>query len=289
MQSKYKVGLLRLNLLAASGLLAWQAGSVAATPHALLLALASAWLAVTAVLLEFSHRRPAAIPWQLLPGLLLAALLLIAPGRHLTWLWAWALLLMLPQPRWMLLLNLTLATTTWWSLRDLAGLEQWGLAGVLLAGLIPLGLSRSLTLQAWRRGGRPRARLIPGMSLWPGSQLERDLAQERQRAEREGVHAELLLMRCSPRRLWQLAERLCRLVHRFENCYRIDRRTLAVLMTSRSAAQATERRTQLLSTLEPWVPIRAVPLSRLTSLQEECRALARQADRRLVAGAVTDD
>ena len=83
MQSKYKIGLLRGNLLAAALLLALLAPAAPTLPEALLLWLATGWLGVTAVLLEFSHRRPAMVPWQLLPSLLLAALLWASSILHI--------------------------------------------------------------------------------------------------------------------------------------------------------------------------------------------------------------
>ncbi|QTF91459.1 MAG: hypothetical protein J5F18_13505, partial [Halomonas sp. BM-2019] len=100
MQSKYKVGLLRFNLLLAALLPALMAPGSHTLTETLLLWLTAGWLAVTAALVEFSHRRPAVVPWQLLPGLLLTALLLSAPERFPLWLWAWAALVMLPQPAW---------------------------------------------------------------------------------------------------------------------------------------------------------------------------------------------
>ena len=121
MQTKYKSGLLRGNLLIAAVLMAMLAAMSPILTDTLLMSLAAAWLATTALLMAFNHRRPALVPWQLLPSLLLASLLWAEPGRHVTWLWAWAILLVLPQPRWILLLQLPLALTTWWPLRELLG------------------------------------------------------------------------------------------------------------------------------------------------------------------------
>src|SRR5690554_6409540 len=138
MQSKHKVGLLRLNLLPAALQPALLAPASAYLTEALLLWLAAGWLAVSALLVEFSHRRPALVPWQLLP-----ALLLTAPERFPLWLWAWAGLVMLPQPAWMSALNLLLAGLGWgWLARGMAP-EQALLSGALLAGLLLLGLLRS--------------------------------------------------------------------------------------------------------------------------------------------------
>lgn len=276
MQTKYKSVLLRGNLLIAAGLMALLAVYTPTLTDTLLIWLAAAWLAITALLLTFDHRRPATLPWQLLPSLLLAALLWGEPGRHVTWLWAWAMLLMLPQPRWVLLLGSLLALATWWPLRDLLGLEQWVLSGLLLAALMLLGLSRALDLRARRQRALRRARLVPGLPLWPGERLPGDLALERKRSRREGVHAELLLLHAPRHRCWRLAQRLCRLTHGFEHCYRLDATTLAALLTSRDPDQAEERRALLWRSLEARGPARAVPLRALASLEDERRALARQ-------------
>lgn len=288
MQTKYKVGLLRGNLLVAALLLALLAIATTTLTEALLLWLAAAWLAVTALSLAFNHRRPATVPWQLLPGLLLAALLWVAPERHVTWLWAWAVLLMLPQPRWILLLEALLALATWWPMRELLGLEQWALAGLLLAALMLLGLSRALDLRALRQSTLRRARLVPGLPLWPGDRLAQDLALERARSHREGVHAELLLLRAPRHRCWSLAHRLCRLTHSFEPCYRLDPRTLAVILTSRDRREAEERREGLWRHLEARGPGRAIALPGLASLADERQALARQPPGLRVSGEAAD-
>ncbi|MGM0692564.1 MAG: hypothetical protein ACQEUN_04035 [Pseudomonadota bacterium] len=276
MQTKYKVGLLRANLLVAAVLLTMMAIATTSLTEALLLWLAGAWLAVTALLLAFNHRRPATVPWQLLPGLLLAALLWVDPERHITWLWAWAVLLLLPQPLWILLLEALLALATWWPLREMLGLEQWALTGLLLAALMLLGLSSALDLHRRRQITLRRARLVPGLALWPGDRLPRDLARERGRCQREGVHAELLLLHTPRHRCWSLAQRLCRLTHSFEPCYRLDPRTLAVIVTSRNCREARERREALWGHLEVRGPGRATALSDVVSIETERQALARQ-------------
>ncbi|MCK2183463.1 hypothetical protein [Halomonas getboli] len=276
MQSKYKAGLMRANLLVAACLASFLAATAETLPDALLLSLAALWLAVTATQVGLSHRHPATLPWQLLPGLLLAAMLWVTPERHLTWLWAWALLLMLPQPRWVLPFNGVLAAASWWPLRDLLGLEAWLLAGLLLAGLMLLGLSRSLELQALRRRIRHRARLVPELALWPSRRLHHDVQRERQRARQEGGHIELLLLHVGRRRLWPLAERLCRRLQPFENGYRLDRHTLALLLVHRDGKQAERRRQVLLDDLEDRVRVRVIHLPQLGSLASERRAFKRQ-------------
>lgn len=276
MQTKYKSVLLRGNLLIAAVLMALLAARTPTLTDTLLMWLAAAWLAITALLLTFDHRRPATLPWQLLPILLLAALLWGEPGRHVTWLWAWAMLLMLPQPRWVLLVGSLLAFATWWPLRDLLGLEQWVLSGLLLAALMLLGLSRALDLRARRQSALRRARLVPGLPLWPGERLPGDLALERKRSLREGVHAELLLLHTPRHRCWPLSQQLCRLTYRFEHCYQLDSTTLAAILTSRDRDQADERRELLWHSLEVRGPARAIPLRSLRSLDDERQALACQ-------------
>ncbi|MFW6346851.1 MAG: hypothetical protein ACOC0M_11065 [Halomonas sp.] len=272
----YKVGLLRLNLLVAALLPALMAPAAASLTEAMLLWLAAGWLAVTAALVEFSHRRPALVPWQLLPSLLLAALLWSAPERYPLWLWAWAALIMLPQPTWMALLNALLAGLTWaWLARTIPP-EHAAVSGLLLAGTMLLGLARARDLQPLRGLARRRLHLIPGLRLWPRAQLARDLIRERARAQRDGVHCELLLMRTSRQNLWPRAQCLCALTRSFEHCYRIDARTLGALLLSRDPIQAEERRQALLDALGPCPRLRATPLCRITSLDEECRALLRQ-------------
>ncbi|MGM1051872.1 MAG: hypothetical protein ACQEXO_05705 [Pseudomonadota bacterium] len=276
MQSKYKVGLLRLNLLLAALLPALMAPASTNLTEALLLWMAAGWLAVSAALVEFSHRRPALVPWQLLPSLLLTALLLNAPERFPLWLWAWAALVMLPQPAWMSALNLLLAALSWGWLAGGMPPEQAAFAGVVLAALLLLGLSRSRDLAPLRGVARRRAHLVPGLHLWPRAQLGRDLIRERARVHRDGVHGELLLLRTGRQRLWPQAQRLCALTRSFEHCYRLDGRTLATLLLSPDAEQAEQRRADLLAQLGPVQRLRVMPLARVVSLAEECRALERQ-------------
>ena len=276
MQSKYKVGWMRLNLLAAAPLLAILAYRSALTSSALLLWLAVAWLTVTAALLEFSHRRPATIPWQLLPSLLLAGLLWTDPDRHALWIWVWPALLMLPQPGWMLALSIALAALTWWSLYDLWGFEQALLSGLVLLTLMLLGMAHNRQLQPQRLAARQRARLIPGLSLWSAQQLGADLQRERARCRREGVHGELLLIRTPRHQLWSSAQELCRQTHGFENCYRLDHRTLAALLLSRDAEQAAQRRRALLERLRAPAKARFVSLNAAGRLEEQLQRLARQ-------------
>lgn len=277
MRSKYKTGLLRINLLVATALVALRAVAAETAVDALLLWTMAAWLVITGARLRLGHRHRIARLWQLVPGLLLAALLWSAPERHITWLWAWAILLMWPQPPWMQLLHGLLAAVTWHAQHDVLGSEQWWLAGLLLAGLMLLGLSHSRARLARHVTTLPRARLVAGWPLWPRPQLEHDLDRERRRATRESVHAELLLLRLPSRRLLPLADRLRHHLQRFENGYRIDRRTLGVLLISRDAEQSAQRRRRLIDALDASVTARAIPLSCLVSLTDEVHALSRQA------------
>lgn len=272
MQSKYKVGLLRLNLLLAALLPALMAPASTSLTEALLLWLAAGWLAVSALLVEFGHRRPVLVPWQLLPSLLLAALLWLAPERFAPWLWVWAALAMLPQPGWLTALQLLLAALSWWALADRLPQEQVLLGGLLLAVLMPLAMLRARAFEPLSHARR-RTRLIPGLRLWPHSQLEQDMNLERARSSRDRVHCELLLLRTSRRRLWPLAERLCRLTRSFEPCYRLDGQTLAALLLAPDPAQAERRRAALLAELPELKAMRATPLHEVASLQAERRAL----------------
>ncbi|WP_163559992.1 hypothetical protein [Halomonas sp. NO4] len=264
MQSKYKVGLMRLNLLAGALLLALLAPRQPQLPGALLLWLGVVWLAVTAVLLEFSHRRPPLLPWQLMPGLLLAGLLWTAPERYALWLWLWPATLLLPQPAWTLVINLLLATLSWWALYPLLGPAQGLFAALALGVLAAMAIARRR--QPQQLVVRQRVRLVPGLPLWPAHQLQADLSREQARCQREGVHGELLLLSVPRHQLWTTARALCHQLHEFENCYRLDSRTLAALLLSRDAAQAEQRRNALLADLPAPRRVRFVPLSATDAL-----------------------
>lgn len=283
MQSKYKInksihriGLFRGNLLLAALLMALLAATADTQPGALLLWLTAGWLGATASLLEFSHRHPAMLPWQLLPSLLLTGLLWAAPDRYPLWLWAWAILIMLPQPRWMISLTTLLALLSWWSLLTWLSLDQAMFSGLVLIGLMALGLARQHGLQHLHGQARQYMRLVPELRLWPREQLESDLVRERSRAQREEVHVELLLLHTQRLQLWALVRQLCSRTRRFETCYRIDSRTLAALLISQDAGTASLRRKRLLHNLGPAAKCRAVPLSKVESLSEACHALASQ-------------
>jgi len=276
MQSKYKVSLLRVNLLLAALFPALMVPTARHLSEALLLGLAAAWLGISAGLVEFSHRRPMLVPWQLLPSLLLGALLWTSADRYPFWLWAWAALVMLPQPAWMAALNVLLATLSWAWVARLLPIEQALAAGLVLALLLALGLYRARRLPPLHGQARGRVSLEPGLRLWPRARLADDLARERGRARRDGTHAELLLVRARRRHLWAMARQLCAMTRRFEHCYRLDGRTLGALLVCRDAIQADRRRETLLRRLGEVQRARAVPLPHADSLAEELRALERQ-------------
>ena len=277
MQSKYKVSLLRLNLLLAALLPALMVPTARDFSEGLLLGLAAAWLAISAGLVEVSHRRPPLVPWQLLPSLLLGALLWTSAEHYPFWLWGWAALVMLPQPAWMAALNVLLATLSWAWVARLLPVEQALATGLVLALLLALGLARARRLIPLHGQARGRVSLEPGLRLWPGASLARDLARERGRGRREGTHSELLLVRTRRRHLWQVARQLCEMTRRFEHCYRLDARTLAALLICRDATQANARRETLLGHLPRVERVRAVPLQRARPLNEELHDLERQA------------
>ncbi len=289
MQSKYKVSLLRLNLLLAALLPALMVPTARDFSEGMLLGLAAAWLAISAGLVEFSHRRPPLVPWQLLPSLLLSALLWTSAEHYPFWLWGWAALVMLPQPAWMAALNVLLATLSWAWVARLLPVEQALAAGLVLALLLALGLARARRLIPLHGQARGRVSLEPGLRLWPGASLARDLARERGRGRREGIHSELLLVRTRRRHLWRVARQLCDMTRRFEHCYRLDGRTLAALLVCRDAAQAASRRATLLQRLGEVERVRAVPLTSTHSLTEEFRALEQQATTRSATQGATPD
>ncbi|MDR5901235.1 hypothetical protein [Halomonas icarae] len=276
MHNKYKVSLLRLNLLLAALLPALLVPYARDHSEAMLLGLAAAWLAISATLVEFSHRRPPLIPWQLLPSLLLGALLWSSADRYPFLLWAWAALIILPQPAWMAAINVLLASLSLaWVARQLP-IEQAMTAGLVLAPMLLLGLIRTRRLTPLFAQAKGRVSLVPGERLWPRARLAGDLAREQGRAQRDGTHAELVLLRTRRRHLWSVARQLCEMTRGFEHCYRLDKRTLGALLISRDAALATPRRQQLLERLSEVERARVVALPHARSLAEELRALERQ-------------
>ncbi|MBY5926084.1 MULTISPECIES: hypothetical protein [unclassified Halomonas] len=276
MRIKYKVGLFKLNIFAAAGLLAACALLSDQPWDGILLSLAALWFALTGLALEFSHRRHAYRPWLAVASLLLAALVMLPGHTNAAWLWAWPCLLALPQPRWMQLLNACLAGLSWWSLIDRLSPHHWILVGLLLTCLCLYAISRSLPGGHSQRLVRKRARLAPGLALWSAEQLERDLVKENSRAARDDVHAELLLIHVQGRQLWRIAQEVCSQIKSFENAYQLDQRTLGVLLTSRDADQARQRRQELLDAINAPSQSRAVPLTRLDNLPRILETLGQQ-------------
>ena len=248
MQSKYKIRLLRANLLAAAIVLAlW----TPATPPAaaLVLWLSVGWLCITALMLDFSHRRSRGLPWQLVPGALLVALIAAAPERHSILIWACAAMLMLPQNNWVAAFNLSAALVS--SVMVAPQLEKPEFI-LLLSCLLVLGLlalSRAQQLIDMNGSIRQRLRLIPGLNLWAGEQLLRDITREQTRCEREGIHAEVFILHVKRHQLWPAAQKLCELTHDFENVYRLSSTTLVTLILARSPKEAAQRRSLLLADL----------------------------------------
>ncbi|MBZ5488327.1 hypothetical protein HW452_12415 [Halomonas aquamarina] len=259
MQSKYKIRLLKANLIAAAGVLA--AWSLSATPVvALALWVSFGWLVITALLLDFSHRYSHGLTWQVIPGALLLGLIATAPERHGLLVWAWAAVFMLPQPRWTFMFNASAAALGWILITPEQSIAERALMLILLGILGMLALSRARQLIDMNGAIRQRSRLIPGANFWAGEQLLRDLPREQTRAEREAIHAELIVLKVKRRQLWATAKRLCSLAYPFENTYRLNNTCLATLMLSRSPQEAALRRKQLQAALADNVASHYLPL-----------------------------
>jgi hypothetical protein len=248
MQSKYKIHLLRANLLAAAVALAlW----TPATPPAaaFVLWLSVGWLFINALMLDFSHRRSRGLPWQVVPGALLVGLIAAAPERHGILIWAWAAMLMLPQNNWVAAFNLSAALIS--AVMVAPQLDKPELI-LLICSLLVLGLlafSRAQQLIDMNGAIRQRLRLIPGLNLWAGEQLLRDISREKTRCERENIHAEVFILHVKRHQLWPTAQKLCELTYDFENVYRLSSTTLVTFILSRSPKEASQRRSLLLADL----------------------------------------
>lgn len=279
MPSKYKISPLRVTLLAASVALAlW-------TPNAPLMAtlvlwLAVGWLLVTALLLDFSHRRSRGLPWQLLAGTLLLALIAVAPERHLLLIWAWGAVFMLPQPRWVAMYNVCAALLTCLIIKPLLTLPAWCLLIATLCILCLLAMARTYLLVHLSGTMRQRLRLIPGLNLWAGEQLLRDLTKEQTRSEREAIHAEVLIIHLRLHQLWPAAHKLCSLLYSFENVYRLNATTLATLMLARTPREAAHRRQLLCAALPEHTVCQPLPLIELELEALTLEALAQMGKQR---------
>tara|TARA_R110001606_G_scaffold23975_3_gene79964 strand:- start:3329 stop:4081 length:753 start_codon:yes stop_codon:yes gene_type:complete len=207
------------------------------------------WLFITALMLDFSHRHSRGLPWQIVPGALLLGLIAAAPERHGILIWAWAAMLMLPQNNWVAAFNLSAGLI---SAVMVAPLLDGPAFLLLMCSLLVLGLlalSRAQQLIDMNGSIRQRLRLIPGLNLWPGEQLLRDISREQTRCEREGVHAELFILHVKRHQLWPMAQKLCELTYDFENVYRLSSTTLVTLILARSPKEASQRRSRLLANL----------------------------------------
>ncbi len=279
MQSKYKVRLLRANLLAAAVVLAlW---TPAAPPAAaLVLWVSVSWLFITALLLEFSHRRARGLPWQLLPGILLISLIAAAPQRHALLIWAWCALFMLPQVHWVAAFNISGALLSWVLLAPQMNTPAWALMLITLCLLCLLAVSRARQFIHINGAILQRLRLIPGVNLWAQEQLLRDITRERLRCERDSLHGELVVLHVKRRQLWPLAQTLCRLTYRFENAYRLDASTLATLLLSRSPQEADQRRKRLLDALPDDISSQHTPLASIEHTLSDVESLKQRPEKR---------
>ncbi|MGY4876366.1 hypothetical protein ACLUEY_00600 [Vreelandella aquamarina] len=275
MQSKYKVNLLRANLLAAAVALAFLAMEL--TSNALLMVwLSVSWLFASALLLDFSHRRTGSLPWQLLPGALLTALLVSAPQQNSMLVWAWAALFMLPQSSWVIAINLFSALLSLvFILPTLSHPEGW-LITVTLVIVSLLSLARARQLLCINGAIRQRFRLIPGLNLWAREQLIRDLPREQIRCEREGIYAELVILRLRRHQLWQTARDLCLLTYHFENVYRLNGTVVATLLLSRSQSEGSERRQRLLQAIPDKLACHVIELIDIETSELDVDALIKQ-------------
>ncbi len=259
MQSKYKIRLLRANLFAAAFVLAlWTLAAPSAASLALWLSVG--WLFITAMLLDFSHRHSRGLPWQMLAGTLLLGLIAAAPERHSLLVWAWAAMFMLPQRRWIAVFNAIAALLSWLLVASLLSRAEGFL---LLAALTTLGIlsaARACQLIDLNGSIRQRLRLIPGLNLWAGEQLLKDLSREQTRSEREAVYAEVCLIQVKRHQLWSAAQKLCSLTYSFENVYRLNSHTLATLTLSHSPKEATQRRQLLYAALPEKQRCQHIPL-----------------------------
>lgn len=249
MHSKYKIRLLRANLFTAAIVLALL--TLGAPPAAVLVLWFSVgWLFITALLLDFSHRRSQGLPWQMLAGGLLLCLIAADPERHSILIWAWAAVCMLPQNRYAAVFNSCAALLSCALLTPLLSLSQWLLLLLSLSILSFVAISRTRQLVTMNDAIRQRLRLSPGLNLWAGEQLLRDLIREQKRSKREAIYAELLVIQVKRHQLWSTAQQLCEHCHAFENVYRLNSYTLAILLLSRTPQEGTQRRAKLLGTFD---------------------------------------
>lgn len=275
MQSKYKVNLLRVNLLAAAVALSFLAMEL--TSHALLVVwLSVGWLSISALLLDFSHRRTCNLPWQLLPGALLTALLVSAPEQNGILIWAWIALFMQPQSSWVIAINLFSAMLSLMFILPLLSHPEGWLITIILIMVSLISLSRASQLQCINGAIRQRFRLIPGLNIWAREQLIKDLPREQIRCEREGIYAELVIFRLKRHQLWQTARDLCLLTYHFENVYRLNGTTIATLLLSRNPREGSDRRQRLLQAIPDKLSCHAIELMDIETSVLDIKTLIRQ-------------
>ncbi|MFG6667445.1 hypothetical protein ACGK9R_10085 [Halomonas sp. HNIBRBA4712] len=253
---------MRINLLlAALALALWAFGApwLAATA----LWVGAIWLFITAALLDFTLRYSRHVLWQLTTSALLLGLIAAAPERHNTLIWVWAAFFMLPQSRRVLACNALGALASWALIAITTPFAQ-ALMLLLALGIVSLlAYIQSRRLINVNGAIRQRLRLIPGLNLWAGEQLVRDLSREQIRARRESIHAEVVIVHVKRQKLWSCAQELCALTHDFESVYRLDGSRLAVLLLCRDSEGATKRRQEIESALYGSIQCQHVPLCEL--------------------------
>ncbi len=275
MESKFKSGFYRLTQLSTAVVVLALMLTLPGGFSRVLLGLCALGLIVAVV----CPRQVAALPSAVMPSLLalmLSLLLWLAPEQHAMWLWGWAAILALPQPALLLLVHILLAIACWWQVQQFAGVEQGLLVGLLLIALMLLGLARGLGLHTLWRGVSNQAFPMPGMPLRSAPQLVHDLPLETARCNREGSHGELLLVRSPTAHQQALASALAMLTRSYEGHYQIDAHTLGVLLISRDAGEAQQRRAALLEGLPAPHQTRFVMLTPALSLSSQLVSLAQQ-------------
>ncbi|WP_447895787.1 hypothetical protein [Vreelandella sp. GE22] len=262
MENKYKIHFLRINLLlAAAALACWSVNAPVMAATALW---ASAlWLALTALLLDFTLRRSRDVYWQLFTSGLLLCLIAAAPERHSMLIWVWAALFMLPQSRRRTFGNVAGALISWLLIAPSTPSPQAVMLLLALCGLSLLAFAQSRWLINVNGTIRQRLRLIPGLNLWAGEQLLKDLNREQIRAERENIYAEVLIIHVKRKKLWSSAQRLCELIHGFENVYHLSSSCLAVLLLCHDRDAGARRRHGLCRALSSSVIYHHLPLDQL--------------------------
>ncbi|MGO2414237.1 hypothetical protein [Cobetia crustatorum] len=267
MEIKFKVRISQFVCLLGSVLLLLEAArqiSLGLTVTALLLAVGGTMLLVVSLAHELF-----ALSWfrtlvMLSVALIMSALILLAPEQHLMWLWGFPVLLLYPRPRWLAPACAAIGlVTTWYALRPLG--SDWLSLGIgITATLMALGAIGGRRQQhVWHQLER-RGRRDPNRAIWSQYQLMRDLPREIARADREGIHIELILLapvmpgRLVRRRLMNTLDSAA-MAH--ETRYILNGGCLAVLLVTRAERMASLRRRQLIEHLAMQVRARIQPLN----------------------------